>query len=614
MNKSEGGKSMNFLKKIALISVTAGLLVGGTALAACEKSACTHEWERISTTATCEASGMLTRKCAVCGTEETVEEPALGHDMKETDEGKPATCEEAGVSVKKCSRCDKRDRKELSALGHDMKEINSTATCTEPGEVGFKCSRCDKRETQPVGALGHAWEDKQIVTEANCEHEGEKIKRCTRCETEEHETIPKTEHDLRMDFENSRSATCTKPGLEIKICKVCGESVKKTTEALGHDFNGSSKITQEATCETPGKREIACSRKDCDGDEMGRIPAVEEREIPALEHEWQTEFTYDQEPTFDEDGYRSIHCTRCDKTKDGETVKKLEEGKAVQYEFRVVRPNGETIKIGLSGITVTVKDSEGKTLATSSRDNFANGIMTVELTPERNKSFRVEVSGLPEGYRAKESYEVGPGSLVSDLVVNASLLPAPAPDQKVSYTLGSVMHDYTFKTLSGETVKLSDLLKTKKMVLFNFFFVGCSACRSEMPGLLSAYNIYKDDMAIIMLDLVDYDTPTSIREQFLDVYGVPSSVYVVQDMTPTGGDSSEYNNICVKFGFNSAPQNVVIDREGVVAYREGGSTSEMGFRQIFKRFTTAPYGFEAEEEQPSEYAPVEAILPAKRKG
>ena len=60
-----------------------------------------------------------------------------------------------------------------------------------------------------------------------------------------------------------------------------------------------------ARCETAGVkvRTCTCGAKDT---------AV----IPALGHDWQPDFTVDREPTCTEAGSKSIHCTRCDKTKD----------------------------------------------------------------------------------------------------------------------------------------------------------------------------------------------------------------------------------------------------------------------------------------------------------
>ncbi len=435
---------------------------------------------------------------------------------------------------------------------------------------------------------GHDWDEEniEITVEPICK-QGEGIKTCKKCGITEPVVLP-AQHNLRPDFNKTKVATCNKEGLDVKICRDCSTTIETPIAPLGHDFTGTSVITKEATCEDKGERQVKCNRKNCDGDEHNNIPAVLTTEIPKLGHDWQQEKTLDKEPTFTDAGSRSLHCSRCENKKDEEVIPKLVKGEPVEYRFRIARPNHEIIRIGLADITVTIKDKTGKTVAVSSRENFANGIMTVKLDPD---DYTAEIEGLPAGYTAQPNYTINPGSIDKDLVVNASLLPVSDASENTKYSLGSVMHDYTFKDVNGKTVTLSSLLEQKKMVLLNFFFVTCGACQSEMPGLISAYNIYKEDMAVVMLDVYPTDTVDSIKKDFLDPFKVPDSIYAVQDITPNGASASEYNNICEKFGFQSAPQNVIIDREGVVAFMETGSTSDMQFRAMFKKYTTAPYYF-----------------------
>ena len=110
----------------------------------------------VTKAATCTESGISTRKCSVCGTEETMIVPSLGHSMTATA-GKAATCTEAGNSAYwTCSRCHKyfsdaagkteiaKDSWIINALDHDVGTRGAVAaTCYISGhEADTYCKRC----------------------------------------------------------------------------------------------------------------------------------------------------------------------------------------------------------------------------------------------------------------------------------------------------------------------------------------------------------------------------------------------------------------------------------------------------------------------------------------
>ena len=110
----------------------------------------------VTKAATCTESGISTRKCSVCGTEETMIVPSLGHSMTATA-GKAATCTEAGHSAYwTCSRCHKyfsdaagkteiaKDSWIINALGHDVGTRGAVAaTCYASGRTAETyCKRC----------------------------------------------------------------------------------------------------------------------------------------------------------------------------------------------------------------------------------------------------------------------------------------------------------------------------------------------------------------------------------------------------------------------------------------------------------------------------------------
>ena len=110
----------------------------------------------VTKAATCTESGISTRKCSVCSTEETMIVPSLGHSMTAVA-AKAATCTEAGHSAYwSCSRCGKffsdaagkteiaKDSWVIAALGHDeATRAAVAATCYASGhEADTYCKRC----------------------------------------------------------------------------------------------------------------------------------------------------------------------------------------------------------------------------------------------------------------------------------------------------------------------------------------------------------------------------------------------------------------------------------------------------------------------------------------
>ena len=110
----------------------------------------------VTKAATCTEAGTSVRTCTVCGAEETLTVPALGHSMTAVA-AKAATCTEAGHSAYwSCSRCGKffsdaagkteiaKDSWVIAALGHDeATRAAVAATCYASGhEADTYCKRC----------------------------------------------------------------------------------------------------------------------------------------------------------------------------------------------------------------------------------------------------------------------------------------------------------------------------------------------------------------------------------------------------------------------------------------------------------------------------------------
>lgn len=105
-------------------------------------------------------------------------------------------------------------------------------------------------------------------------------------------------------------ADCVNPAKYFYSCE-CGAHTNDTTLVFesgapsGHKF-GEWKESKSANCEEGGKEKHICSVCQFE----------EERDTAPLGHDWEADYTTDVKPTCTQPGSKSIHCSRCDATKD----------------------------------------------------------------------------------------------------------------------------------------------------------------------------------------------------------------------------------------------------------------------------------------------------------
>ena len=109
------------------------------------------------------------------------------------------------------------------------------------------------------------------------------------------------------EWKESKSANCEEGGKEKHICSVCQFEEERDTAPLGHNWNAEYTTDVNPTCTQPGSKSIHCSRCDATKDVT---------EIEPLGHDWEDDFTIDVKPTCTQPGSKSIHCSRCDAIKD----------------------------------------------------------------------------------------------------------------------------------------------------------------------------------------------------------------------------------------------------------------------------------------------------------
>ena len=246
-----------------------------------------------------------------------------------------------------------------------------------------------------------------------------------------------------------------------------------------------------------------------------------------------------------------------------------ESGK-VDYTITVKSAGG----LLLDDVTLLVySDSAMEDLAGYAVTN-ESGVATVSL--DAGGSYHIAVTDAPEGYVLADSYPMIERN--TTLTLTSSVITDNTSLSGVKYELGSVMRDFSFTDTEGKTVKLSEILKTKKAVLINFFYTTCSPCVSEVPYMEEAYQMYKDDVEILALNPYEYDDQAAVKN-FKETYGL-SFIF--------GKDTAGVKNALPSFG--GYPTTMIVDRYGVVCLIETGALPALEpFEKSFEYFTADNY-------------------------
>lgn len=157
----------------------------------------------------------------------------------------------------------------------------------------------------------------------------------------------------------------------------------------------------------------------------------------------------------------------------------------------------------------------------------------------------------------------------SKLVNNADL-------SSSSYKLGDYMGNYTVTDINGNTHTFSEILKEKKAIVLNFWFINCGPCQMEFPYLQKAYDSYSEEIAVIAINPVDN------KAEKIEKYAKQNELTL-----PLAAGEQAWINA---FNLQGFPTTAVIDRYGSVAFMHTGAVVENGvFEKIFEFFTSDSY-------------------------
>lgn len=255
---------------------------------------------------------------------------------------------------------------------------------------------------------------------------------------------------------------------------------------------------------------------------------------------------------------------------DTQATKPSGSSKTGTYSVKIQSVGG----MDMEGISVYVYADSAKTELVDFGETDAEGKVTFDMPIDSD--YAIELQGVAEGYKVEDHYSFSGNAaqitLVSSLITDKELSSVSAADPLV---LGDVMYDFTVTTADGQSIKLSEVLEEKKVVLLNFWFSTCGPCANEFPYMDEAYQMYQEDAAVIAVDPLEDNTVVSTYQASMGL------------SFPMAACPSVWSQA---FAITGYPTSVIIDRYGVICLIEvGGITSLSPFTSIFEHFTAEDY-------------------------
>ena len=240
-------------------------------------------------------------------------------------------------------------------------------------------------------------------------------------------------------------------------------------------------------------------------------------------------------------------------------------GEAGTYTVSVKNAAG----LPMEGITVYIYGDTALTNMVSYGNTDANGQVSLQL--EAGTHY-IALSAVPKGYATESYYNFNGTS--AEIVLTSSLI---TTDDISTATLatGDIMYDFTVTTPDGKEIKLSEVLKEKKVAVLNFWYTTCTYCVQEFPLMQAAYETYQDKVGVIALDPMD---GTDAVKAFQNNMGLTF---------PMASCPASWSSV---FGIQGYPTTVVIDRYGRICLVESGALlTERLWTSLFDHFTADNY-------------------------
>ncbi len=141
--------------------------------------------------------------------------------------------------------------------------------------------------------------------------------------------------------------------------------------------------------------------------------------------------------------------------------------------------------------------------------------------------------------------------------------------------IGMELNTRNFLTIDGDSVAIGG--KQTKPTLINLWFIGCRGCVAEIPALNLLRDKYSDRVNFIAITYDDdLDVKEFVKKKEFNFQQVASSNF--------NGSGTSIKDYIKKIGSYPYPENIFVDRNGIIRYIEGGLSHGEDLEKIIKHF------------------------------
>ncbi len=149
------------------------------------------------------------------------------------------------------------------------------------------------------------------------------------------------------------------------------------------------------------------------------------------------------------------------------------------------------------------------------------------------------------------------------LVVASFAVTANAPADLTPADSRKTVPDFSLEDSTGSLIKLSSY--KGRVVLLDFWATWCTGCKQEIPWYMEFQDKYKKDGLSAIGVSLDDDGWKSVKP-FLQQHKINYPIVI-----------GDWNDMGKRFGFNSMPATLLIDRDGKMADMHVGMVDKAAF-------------------------------------